>query len=58
MALAEDDNEWAGAEMDGEEWECIACNKTFRSEAAWNSHERSRKHLKEVERFDSPLLSL
>jgi len=34
----------------GEEWECIACGRTFRSEAAWGSHERSRKHLKEVER--------
>lgn len=48
----EDDNDWAGAEGDGEEWECVVCNKSFRSEAAWNSHERSRKHLKEVERFD------
>jgi DnaJ family protein A protein 5 len=57
-----DDNEWAavgpgGAGMKGgegeegeEEWECIVCAKSFRSEAAWRSHERSRKHLKEVER--------
>lgn len=41
--------EWDEAEG-GEEWECIACGRTFRSEAAWGSHERSRKHLKEVER--------
>jgi DnaJ homolog subfamily A member 5 len=27
------------------------CNKTFRSEAAWDSHERSKKHIKEVERL-------
>lgn len=27
----------------------MACGKTFRSEAAWDSHERSRKHLKAVE---------
>jgi DnaJ homolog subfamily A member 5 len=41
--------EWDEAEG-GEEWECVACGRTFRSEAAWSSHERSRKHLKEVER--------
>ena len=50
MAPVQDDNEWAGAEMEGEEWECVVCDKSFRSEAAWNSHERSRKHLKQVER--------
>lgn len=44
------DLEWARAEgAEDEEWECIACNKTFRSEAAWNSHERSKKHLRAVE---------
>jgi DnaJ family protein A protein 5 len=46
------DLEWARAEgADDEEWECIACNKTFRSEAAWNSHERSKKHLRAVEQL-------
>jgi len=50
VAPVEDDNDWAAAEIGGEEWECVVCNKTFRSEAAWNSHERSRKHLKEVEK--------
>lgn len=46
------DLEWAVAEGgDEEEWECVVCNKTFRSEAAWDSHERSKKHLKEVERL-------
>ena len=34
-----------------EEWVCMACQKVFRSERAWNSHERSKKHLKEVERY-------
>ncbi|ESK98276.1 hypothetical protein Moror_26 [Moniliophthora roreri MCA 2997] len=46
------DLEWAAAEgEDTEEWECVACRKSFRSEAAWDSHERSRKHMKEVERL-------
>ncbi|KAF5327698.1 hypothetical protein D9619_004517 [Psilocybe cf. subviscida] len=46
------DLDWAAAEgEDLEEWECVACRKSFRSEAAWNSHERSKKHLKEVERL-------
>ncbi|KAF8199497.1 hypothetical protein BJ912DRAFT_844738 [Pholiota molesta] len=44
------DLDWAAAEGDdSEEWECVACRKTFRSEAAWDSHERSKKHMKEVE---------
>ena len=44
------DIEWARAENGGdEEWECVACGKTFRSEASWDSHERSKKHLKAVE---------
>ena len=46
------DLEWAVAEgADDEAWECVICNKIFRSEAAWDSHERSKKHLKEVERL-------
>ncbi|EGO24583.1 hypothetical protein SERLADRAFT_390085, partial [Serpula lacrymans var. lacrymans S7.9] len=41
-----DDLEWAAAEGgESEEWECVACGKSFRSEAAWDSHERSKKHL-------------
>lgn len=49
----DDDLEWAAAEggEDPEEWECVACGKSFRSEAAWDSHERSKKHMKEVERL-------
>ncbi|KAJ7284825.1 hypothetical protein C8J57DRAFT_701487 [Mycena rebaudengoi] len=46
------DLEWAAAEGDDpEEWECVVCGKSFWSEAAWDSHERSKKHLKEVERL-------
>src|SRR5258707_3213787 len=40
------DLEWARAEgAEDEEWECIACNKAFRSEAAWNSHEEQEAPL-------------
>ncbi|KAG2018154.1 DnaJ protein [Coprinopsis cinerea AmutBmut pab1-1] len=47
------DLEWGlvEGENDEEEWECVACGKSFRSEAAWNSHERSKKHLREIERL-------
>ncbi|KAI0084125.1 hypothetical protein BDY19DRAFT_973971 [Irpex rosettiformis] len=52
------DIEWAAAETgeDSEEWECVACGKTFRSEASWNSHERSKKHMQEVERLKREML--
>ncbi|KAI0259852.1 hypothetical protein BC834DRAFT_832723 [Gloeopeniophorella convolvens] len=46
------DLEWARAEgADGDEWECVVCGKAFRSEAAWDSHERSKKHLRAVEQL-------
>lgn len=46
-----EDLEWALAEGndDPEVFECVACGKLFKSEAAWNSHERSKKHIKNVE---------
>ncbi|KAJ7726051.1 DnaJ-domain-containing protein [Mycena maculata] len=55
---AHDDLEWAAAEGadDPEEWECVVCGKSFWSEAAWDSHERSKKHLREVERLKREML--
>ena len=52
------DIDWAAAETgeDSEEWECVACGKTFRSEASWNSHERSKKHMQAVERLKQKML--
>ena len=49
--LGVEDLEWALAEGNGdpEVFECVACGKSFKSEAAWNSHERSKKHIKNVE---------
>lgn len=51
------DLEWAAAENeDEEEWECVACGKSFRSEAAWDSHERSKKHMQAVEMLKLEML--
>ncbi|KAL5526038.1 hypothetical protein ACEPAG_7376 [Sanghuangporus baumii] len=48
--------EWAAAE--GEEvYECVACRKIFRSEAAWDSHARSKKHMKEMELLRAVMLA-
>jgi len=46
-----EDLEWALAEGndDPEVFECVACGKSFKSEAAWDSHERSKRHIKNVE---------
>lgn len=41
------------AESDGEPegFECVACNKTFMTENAWDNHERSKKHKQAVFRW-------
>lgn len=31
------------------DWRCVACSKTFRSERAFANHERSKKHLSNIE---------
>jgi DnaJ homolog subfamily A member 5 len=45
------DLEWVVAEGadSSNVFECVACGKSFKSEAAWDSHERSKKHLKAIE---------
>lgn len=48
---ADADLDWAAGEGNAEEWECVACGKTFRSEASWDSHERSKKHMREIEKL-------
>lgn len=37
----------------GEAFECVACSKTFMSEASWENHERSKKHKQAVYRYVS-----
>lgn len=51
----EDEEAGAGEGERGDEDElervwCEACNKGYRSGGAWEDHERSRKHLKNVDR--------
>ena len=56
-----DDGEEEELAEDENPWDCIACGKSFQSQAAWDSHERSKKHRKafdqfqkEIEREDAP----
>jgi DnaJ family protein A protein 5 len=36
-------------EIDEEHYECVACNKTFKSERQWEAHEKSKKHQKAIQ---------
>ncbi|KAF8349008.1 hypothetical protein F5887DRAFT_948736 [Amanita rubescens] len=48
--VLDEELDWSAMQGENpEEWECVACDKVFRSEAAWTNHERSRKHVKAVE---------
>lgn len=50
-----EEGDGTGLRMDdgagGEIFECVACNKTFQSEASWGNHERSKKHKQAVYRL-------
>jgi len=41
--------EESGDESEEEQWECVACRKTFKSEKQWEAHEKSNKHKKAVQ---------
>lgn len=45
------DEEEAGTEEEIEEdhYECVACNKTFKSERQYDAHEKSKKHQKAIQ---------
>ncbi|KAF8938004.1 hypothetical protein BGZ58_001745 [Dissophora ornata] len=52
--VQDDEENESGSENDSEdefdqEYECIVCDKFFKSERQWKNHERSKRHLKEVE---------
>jgi DnaJ family protein A protein 5 len=44
------------SEQSSEEFVCVACRKTFRSEKAFANHENSKKHKQEVEKLRRELL--
>lgn len=48
----EDEGDGTAVRLDdgqgGEIFECVACDKTFLSEASWENHERSKKHKQAV----------
>ncbi|KAK3839269.1 MAG: DnaJ domain-containing protein [Linnemannia elongata] len=54
-AKVQDDDEESGEGSDSgedeydQEFECIICDKFFKSERQWKNHERSKRHLKAVE---------
>ncbi|WRT65403.1 uncharacterized protein IL334_002346 [Kwoniella shivajii] len=41
----------------GEFFECVACSKTFASEASWGNHERSKKHKQSVWRLKKEMMA-
>ncbi|KAF9433163.1 hypothetical protein BGZ76_009813 [Entomortierella beljakovae] len=50
--VQEEDEDESGSDQEDEfdeEYECIICDKFFKSERQWKSHERSKRHLKAVE---------
>ncbi|KAF8935946.1 hypothetical protein BGZ52_008725 [Haplosporangium bisporale] len=51
--VQDEDEEESGSENDedeyDQEYECIICDKFFKSERQWKNHERSKRHLKAVE---------
>jgi DnaJ family protein A protein 5 len=48
--VASDDDE-ESSESEVESFECIACNKSFKSEKQFEAHEKSKKHVKAVKQL-------
>ncbi|KAF2278295.1 DnaJ-domain-containing protein [Westerdykella ornata] len=44
----EEEEEEEEEEIEEEHFECVACNKTFKSERQWEAHEKSKKHQKAI----------
>lgn len=45
----EEEEEAFEDEPPDDEYFCVACNKSFKNENAWKNHEKSKKHIKNVE---------
>lgn len=51
---AKDDHEGgfsSESELEEHEYECVVCDKTFKSEAQFNAHEKSKKHVKSLKQL-------
>lgn len=44
----EEEEDESEEEIEEEQFECVACNKTFKSERQWEAHEKSKKHQKAI----------
>lgn len=44
-----DQEEESEEEIEEEHYECVACNKTFKSERQYDAHEKSKKHQKAIQ---------
>lgn len=44
----DEEEEESEEEIEEEHFECVACNKTFKSERQWEAHEKSKKHQKAI----------
>ncbi|KAK8861287.1 hypothetical protein IAR55_002106 [Kwoniella newhampshirensis] len=57
----DDQGDGTGVRLDdgqgGEIFECVACGKTFASEASWTNHERSKKHKQAVYRLKKEMMA-
>lgn len=48
---------WSGSEeSEVEHFECVVCNKTFKSNKQYEAHERSKKHVKAVKQLRKEML--
>ena len=45
------------AEEIQEQYECVVCRKTFKSEPQWEAHEKSKKHMKAVQHIRRRMLA-
>ncbi|ORX90659.1 DnaJ-domain-containing protein [Basidiobolus meristosporus CBS 931.73] len=52
-----DSEEYESEEIYPDELYCAACNKAFKSEKQWINHEKSKKHIKQVELLREELLA-